>query len=318
MTRFPQGLLHCAVGLLTVVIPAGADIAQLTISSQIQFSKVIQGGVDPIFGFVFNDAPVGSQAGNYNVTAAYGNGFSNGFGFFYTGTKIADGGATHVTLPFPLNTGNITPGNVPVQITLTNTGTGNSISQRGQFTVLAHGAPALILQGSIVSLSSKNVVTFQTDAFCQAPPSGTEGCGGGFTPQMVGDPPGEPTAALDLDSITSFGSPDITTTLTPFTDLPANDDPSQAFPFQIKILAPSPGDYSTTFLLHYSDEQDLPGARAPGSELASFTVNVDLTGTNADWTIATDTTPEPGYGALILAGCILCATARWRRGGYFR
>ena len=82
---------------------------------------------------------------------------------------------------------------------------------------------------------------------------------------MLGDPaPGTPTAELDLDSITTSGSPYITTTLQPFTDLPSNDDPSQGDPFQLNANAPGLGDYCTTFILHYSDEQDLPGTTLPG------------------------------------------------------
>lgn len=120
-----------------------------------------------------------------------------------------------------------------------------------------------------------------------------------------------PTAELDFDAISSFGSPDITTTLATFTDLPSNDDPAQGLPFQINFLVPLLGDYSTTFLLYYSDEQDLPGADLPGSELASFNVNVDVTATTAYWTITTDTVPEPNALALTALG--ICTLIRFAR-----
>jgi hypothetical protein len=82
-------------------------------------------------------------------------------------------------------------------------------------------------------------------------------------------------------------------------------------PFQINFLVPSLGDYSTTFLLHYSDEQDLPGAARPSSELASFNVNVDVTATTAYWTITTDAVPEPRLPVLVALGtCTLICFAR--------
>lgn len=323
-------ILALGVGAVAMSAPTKADPispAPLALSSQIQYSTAIQGAVDPIYAFVYNSASAGSAASPYQVTAAYGSGYSNSLGS-YTGTKTADGGTGYVTLPFNLNTANAAPGNVPVQVTLTNTASGGSTSQSGQFTVLAHAGPALYLQGNIVPLSSKSVITFScavaapptANCFAEAAPTGTEAPGrGGFNPQMLGDPPGEPTAELDLDSVSSIGSPYIATSLTPFTDLPSNDDPSQSVPFQVTVLAPSYGDYDTTFLLYYSDEQDLPGADLPGSELASFNVNVDLTPTTDFWTVTTDVVPEPGTAALTLAGCglfLLAAEIKRRRGHF--
>jgi hypothetical protein len=296
------------VAALTVRMPAKADTSQLALSSLIQYSTVIQGAVDPIYAYVYNYAPPGSDAGAYKVTAAYGYEFSSSLGS-YMGTKAADGGASYVTLPFGLKTLSVSPGTVPVQVTLTNRVTDQSLNQTGQVTVLAHAAPGLYFQGKIVPLVGKPAVIEvppAADAFCQAPPAGTEGTGGGFAPQMLGDPPGEPTAELDLDSISSFGSPFITTTLTPFTDLPSNDNPAQSIPFRVNFCVPRAGDYNTTFLLHYSDQQGLPGADPPGSELASFNVNVDVTSKTYTAIITTDAVPEPGTAALTLAGCEVC------------
>ena len=292
-TRF----LTAAASLVAATGVAKGDTATLALNSLIQYSTVIQGAVDPIYGYVYNTSPSGGPAASYKVTAAYGSGYSNSLGT-YMGSIPADGGKSYTTLPFPLNTTNVTPGTVPVQVTLTNTANGNTVSQGGQFQVLAHSAPALYVQGQIVYLTSQNVVKFTTDAFTQAPPSGTEGTGAGFSPSMLGDPPGEPTAELDVDSVSSSGSSYITTTLTPFTDLPSNDNPAQSIPFGINYLGPASGDYNTTFLLYYSDEQDLPGAAAPGSELASFNADVDVKGNTAYWTITTDTVPEPATAAL--------------------
>jgi hypothetical protein len=115
-------------------------------SSQIQYSTVIQGAVDPIYAFVYNLDPIGSLPSNFQVTAAYGAGYTGSLGS-YSGPIPASGGTTCVTLPFSLNTTSINPGSVPVLVTAANTGTGVSLSQGGQFTVLAHASPALYLQG---------------------------------------------------------------------------------------------------------------------------------------------------------------------------
>ena len=123
-----------------------------------------------------------------------------------------------------------------------------------------------------------------------------------------------PTAELDLDSITVSGSPHITTNLVPFTDLPANDDPSQAFTFGLNVSVPAWGDYTTTFSLHYSDEQDLPGAAAPGSEVSSFIVDANVGETVTTWTVTA--VPEPGTEALLVAAlATLCAASHWWRRG---
>jgi hypothetical protein len=312
MSRFSYARTIVAAITFAIIGPAEADpIGAFAMSSQIQYATVIQGATDPITAFVYNLDPVGSPSSNFNVAAAYGAGYTGSLGS-YNGPIPAGGGTTFVTLPFSLNTTSIDPGSVPVLVTATNTGTGASLSQGGQFTVLAHAAPALYLNGQIVPLSSKNVVRFAVPVFGEAPPTGTEAASGAFAPQMLGDPPGEPTAELDLDSISSTGSPYIMTTLTPFTDLPSNDNPAQGLPFQVSVLAPI-GDYSTTFLLHYSDEQDLPGADLPGSELASFNVNVDVTSTTFYWTVTTDAVPEPRTAALIALGLFLAIVAK-RRG----
>ncbi|HEV8038901.1 MAG TPA: hypothetical protein VGP62_08570 [Bryobacteraceae bacterium] len=291
---------------------AQADpIAPLAFTTQVQSSRVIQGAQDPIYAYLYNFAPVGSPATIAQVTAAYG--FLNPASLGgYLGPVAATGGATFLTLPFPLNTSNLSPGSFPYQVTTINKSTGGSSTQSGQFTVLAHAKPALFAQGQIIPLSKPNLISFAAPAFAEAGPTGTEAAGGAYSPTMLGDPPpGVPTAELDLDAVSSFGSPDITTTLAPFTDLPSNDDPAQGLPFQINFLVPSLGDYSTTFLLYYSDEQDLPGADLPGSELASFNVNVDVTAATAYWTITTDTVPEPNALVLIALGiCTLIHFAR--------
>jgi hypothetical protein len=280
-----------------------AGTEQLAMSSQIQYSRVIQGAQDPVTAFIYNNAPPGSDTGNYKVFAS----FTYGDTRPYVGTKIADGGANFVTLPFIFDSSKVAPSkDIPISVTGINTATNVSLTQNGSVTVLAHSTPALLIQGQIVYLNSKTVVQATTDAFSQVAPTGTE-LQGGFNPGMLGDPPGVPTAALDLDSVSTTGSPNITTTLHPFTNLPSDDDPAEALPFEIDIHAPTPGDYFTTFTLHYSDEDDLPGAAPPGSEAISFSVECNLTTTTAFWTITT--VPEPSATSMVLAAITGIAAA---------
>jgi hypothetical protein len=151
--------------VVKTVVSTEAQPAQLALSSQIQYSQVIQGGVDPINAFVYNTAPVGAAAGDYQVTAAYGVGLGNSFKISYQGIRTANGGSVPSgPLAFNLQTASIAPGVVPVAVTLKDTTRGGSITQAGQVTVLAHAAPSLFLGGSPVSLSSRNVITFQTTA----------------------------------------------------------------------------------------------------------------------------------------------------------
>jgi hypothetical protein len=306
-------LLAGACGILLSAAAQADPIAPLAFTTQVQSSRVIQGADDPIYAFLYNFAPVGSPATIAQVTAVYGFGNPASLGG-YLGPVTATGGATFLTLPFPLSTRNLGPGIFPYQVTAINKSTGGSSTQSGQFTVLAHAKPALFVQGQIIPLSTPAVISFTANVFAEAS-GGTEAASGAYNPTMLGDPPpGVPTADLDLDAVSSFGSPYITTTLAPFTDLLSNDDPSQGLPFQISFQVPSLGDYSTTFLLHYSDAQDLPGADLPDSELASFNVNLDVTATTAYWTITTDTVPEPNALALTALGiCTLIHFARSAR-----
>jgi hypothetical protein len=304
---------------LTRAAPAPA---QLAMSSQVQYSKVIQGAQDPIYAFVYNDAPTGSAAGNYTISSGY----SYMSPISYIGTETADGGTGFTTLPFNFDTSRVAPGlNVPVSLTLKNNTSQTSVTQSAGVTVLAHSAPALVLGGKVVSLTSANNVKFQTTpqapfaanpgapvdnpnlpdlTNASLPPqeAGTEGPAGGFAPGMIGDPPGEPTAELDLDSVTasSTNSP-LAIYLKPFTDLPSTDDPTENVDtFYVNLFTDTPGTYSDTFTLYYSDEQDLPGAAAPGSESVSLTVTAtEDASEDIDWDVIT--VPEPASACMLFA-----------------
>lgn len=84
---------------------------------------------------------------------------------------------------------------------------------------------------------------------------------------IVNDPPW-PTAGLDLDSFYGVGASQITTDLTLFSNLAANDDPTYGHLFNVIVDISQPGTFSKTFYRTFSD-QDIPGAT---SVVGSFTV----------------------------------------------
>ncbi len=303
------------IALLGWSAKALASTENLAISTQVAFyPEVIQGAEEDIEPEISNS---GTEPGTYTEAATYGpDQVSLGS---YSGTLQP---GTDLSNNFPLDTTDVPPAAYRVSATLQDTTPGSTapaITVNSQFTVEAHAAPAIYLQDEMLPLADCDSppVQFQTreldpNSLAQAPPAGTDAAAT-FAPQMIGDPPpGVPTAELDLDSITSTGSPYITTTLQPFIDLPSDDNPAEGLPFQVYAFVPALGDYSTTFTLYYSDEQDLPGADAPGSETASFTVAVDMTATTADWTVTV--VPEPAsFGLLTIIGLASLGRGSWLR-----
>jgi hypothetical protein len=196
------------------------------------------------------------------------------------------------------------PGIYTISATATDTTTGATLTLNQNVTVFSHGQFAYNNFGQIITLPKSP----PPDAATQVPnldPSSFGGTGGGesasfASPGMLGDPPNF-GAPLDLDSITAIGSPDISVTLTNYDDIPDNDSVSNALPFQINVSTPGTGTYYTVFELNYSDEQDIPGADAPGSEHDYFGVEVDMTATNA---IAYIVLPEPSTFSLIPIGAL--------------
>ncbi len=287
----------CTGLVLALAFPLAlrADPGQLAISSQIQYSTVIQGALDPVYGYIYNTAPAGSDAVNYNIYASFPYGNSSA----YAGSKAADGGAGYVMLPFTFNSGLVDPGTSSVGVTATDTGTGGSLTQSGNVQVLAHGVPAFVVGGNVVQLSSAPPA--------QAPssdPLAFGATGGGETfaanaPNLINDP-FAPTAELDLDSITISGDHQISITLAPFMDQLASDNPTLGVPFQIDVDGSTPGTYFATIELNYSDEQDLLGADAPGSEHGYFGVIANVTADGVTGGIVV--VPEPSNASLLVAG----------------
>ena len=294
--------------MLFIVPAVYAGPGQLSMSSQIQYSTVIQGYQGPVTAQIYNEAAPGSDPVNFSVFAT----FPYGSSATYSGTRTADGGSGYLSLPFSFNSGLVSPGSQTVSVTATDTGTGGSLTQSGSVLVLAHADPAFSIGGNVVQLSSRPVAA-------QSPPVdflafGATGGGESFAagaPNVINDPVA-PTAGLDLDSITAIGDSQITLSLTPFTDLAANDDPAFGDAFQILVDGSVPGVYFTDFELNYSDEQDLPGADATGSEHAYFGVQVTVT---PDGVTGVVVVPEPGSCGLLALGlpCLFLVVRPRRR-----
>jgi hypothetical protein len=159
--------------------------------------------------------------------------------------------------------------------------------------VLRQPTPVAKIGGQQISLT----------AAVSPPPVTTEqasATGGGSysaaAPALLGDPDA-PAADLDLDTINAVGDPEITLTLQPFTDL-ISDDVHEVDSY-VDVDGSVPGIYTTTFDFGFSDEQDIPGADAPGSILGSYTVVADVTG---DGVTVTFLFPEPGLAMPALLG----------------
>ncbi len=301
------------VALFGVIICCGrvnAGTEQLALTSQIMYSTILVGVQDPITAKVFNTAPVGSDAGNFNLTATFPNGSATN-----TGTKPADGGTGNISYPFTYDSTGATPGPNTVSVTLTDTANNSSITQSGTVTVLSRVKPGFLIGGQVVTLSSVKPDFTEPPSVSPEQASATGGSSfAAAAPAMLGDPPPSvPTDEMDLDSITAIGDPEITLSLQPFLDLPP-DDPADSPSDFIDIDGSVPGIYHTSFELNYSDEQDLPGAAAPGSEHAFFDVIATVTGTGNDATATVSIiVPEPASATLLGIGGVMALTRRRRR-----
>jgi hypothetical protein len=180
-------------------------------------------------------------------------------------------------LPFVYDSTNAAYGPNALAVHLTDTDTSVTQMQTGSVQVLKRANLALYYAagGGVVQLSPVPIAPAAQEPSVEPLAFGATGGGESFpaaAPGVIGDPPpATPADEVDLDSITPNGASQITITLAPFTDLPP-DDPSAAVPWNINVDTTTPGLYSTDFELNYSDEQDIGGADAPGSEHGYFQV----------------------------------------------
>jgi hypothetical protein len=280
---------------------ARADIIGL--SSSTQYSRVIYGYTVPVYAQVYNDAaPSSGTTLFYSISATFPYGNSTITSGPAYSSRAPDGGASYDQWAFNFNTSYVPNyGTNTVNFTATNTVTNYSVSQGLPITVLARARPAFYMSGQSNTLSSTPI-----DTGIQAPnlpPQSFGGTGGGesasfASPVTLGDPdPNTPTDDMDIDSLSASGDPEITDNLPSDDNIPP-DDPADGDPSMITIDTSTPGLYNTLFEVNYSDEQDLPGADAPGSEHAYFLVTALVTDT--EWE-AWITLPEPTSASLLLA-----------------
>ncbi len=89
-----------------------------------------------------------------------------------------------------------------------------------------------------------------------------------------------------LNWITSSGDSQITSNFATFADsaplADGDENPADGDPFTVQCDTTDAGTFSKTFWLGFSDEQDLPGADAPGSYVAEllYTFNVAADGSS--------------------------------------
>src|SRR5438105_1110652 len=140
-----KSILAAVPATATSLVPlcASAASGQLAMSSQIQYSTIIQGAFDPVSAFIYNTAPFGSDAVNYSAYASFPYGNSSTF----SGSRGADGGSGYTTLPFNFNSALVTPGTNSISVTARDNGTGGTLTQSGNVLVLAHAVPAFVIGG---------------------------------------------------------------------------------------------------------------------------------------------------------------------------
>jgi hypothetical protein len=268
---------------------------------------------------VYNDAAAGSPTLYYDIygRTAGGAGLSSP-----VSTQVADGGVNYTewTITYPTTGMPLGPNTLSANV-YAPLAVNPSKSITGVVNVVNHAVPTFYANGAVDYKLSQGPITAQEAA--QAPSISAEtSAAPGFGDTVVADSslfgikldndPEGPTAGLDIDSITAIGDPEITTTLSPLVDLPA-DDPADSPSFQFDVDVANPGSYYTMFELNYSDEQDLPGADAPGSEHAYFGVEAQVTdiGGGEDDVSLGIILPEPTSAALLMAGaCSLLARRR--------
>jgi hypothetical protein len=268
--------------------PASADTISLAASTATP--SVIAGGSAQIAGTVSTP----NNAGNVSFSLQYQD--PNQTATYQT---LSFGPNTSATFNNTFNSTGLAPGQYSPQYSLYAPGTTNpNQTAMASVNVLAHAMPYLYVNGVEQALNT-NLVEAPSVSPEQAAATGGESFAAA-APAMLGDP-NTPTAGLDLDSITSVGSPQITTDLKTFTDLPPDYNPATDTAdedlFHIYLDRTQPGTFSKTFYFTFSDEQDLPGADALGSISGSVT-----------YTFTVTPVPEPSSFALAAVATFLFGT----------
>ena len=298
------------LGVVFCCGPLLAGTEQGALSSQILYSPIYYGYIDTVNTYVYNKAPTGSDVLNYSIYESTPYGDTSPI----VGTKAADGGASSNFQRFSFDSRYLAYGSNTISVTLTDTGNNATITQNGEVQVLEHAQPSFYINNTVVNMSK--VPEEPPAAEPTADPLAFSATGGGESaafaaPSVIGDPlPNTPAGELDLDSITVSGDPQISITLQPFTDLPP-DNPADSPNWSVNVDTTKAGFFNTLFELNYSDEQDLPGADAPGSEHAYFELSAEVPTDNSDTATVYIVVPEPS--SLFLSSPAIAMLLKRRR-----
>jgi hypothetical protein len=299
--------LTIAVTGLLLARPQPAPAATIGLSVTQSSTKLITGGVVQVNASV-TDTDLNDPDGmDYTVT------YSDWHGSITT--PPLNTAESSLASQFTFNSAygaNLAPlGNDPYTISVSsNQATNSPATYNGSVLVLAHSFP------QIFSYVLNKFIPIPSAA--QEPPVDPlafGATGGGDTAAVVSgavsnrDPP-EPTAGMALNFISEVGDSKITSNLATFDYLapiaPDNQNPNDGYVFQVQCVNTSPGTFSKTFTLGFSDEQDLPGANSPGSFVAkvSYTFHINPDGSS---TYEVYLVPEPASLALLAIGLPVAA-----------
>jgi hypothetical protein len=192
-----------------------------------------------VSAYVWNNAPAGSNSLNYSISYANFAGTSTAS----NSSISANGGLAGDLWNIPFNSAGAAFGTTNVITTVADPNASNSpqISQTA-ITVLDHARPDFFLNwaNQVVAIIGNAPQPIVDNVIVQQPDLNPEqqAAGGDHiaiaTPGVIGDPL-VPPAGLALNYVDSIGDPLITTDLTPFANLPADDNPADADRFHVYL-----------------------------------------------------------------------------------
>jgi hypothetical protein len=267
-------------------------------------NRVVRGANFPLNAHVFNVAAPGADALNYSLFYTLPGGTNTGV---VNGTRAADAGAGSDLVTLFYDTAGSPLG--PNHFSVTAGGQAGTLhtpqTVELDVQVLRHVLPFNWISGNLRPLEGAQEPAVDPLAF------GATGGGESFSApsNAVGGPSGSnrpagpnlvnsviaDTAALDLDSVFATGSSEITTTLVPTPNIPADLAPTAGLPWQINVKN-QPGHYEKMLTLTFSDE-DIPGAVSPSSIVSELLIKVDVNANGATGTLTV--LPEPAIAILL-------------------
>lgn len=263
----------------------------------ITLNRIIRGAQLPIYADVYNVAASGADDLDYSLDFTLPDG---GITDPVTDTRAADGGAgaDRWSINFDSSSAPFGPNNFLATAT-GQAGTLHSPQAKGvTVQVLDHVEPAIWINGQEVPLRNEPI----HEPMIAPEQFAATGGGESFSaaaPHVLGDPV-NPTANMDLDSVSWIGDAEITADLAPTPGIIADDDPSAGLPWNIFLNGVMPGHhYSKKFILGFSDE-DIPGGVPTGSIVSWLLVTADVDANGATISVVPQYVPEPSTLSLTI------------------